>query len=88
MKTLVLVFIGMMLAFLAESCQGDRTRGQQSVLKSVKSAVKGHSVWHGIYIATETGRQMRAVVHYSVRLCNSNHRRARDLCHDAQILLQ
>jgi hypothetical protein len=36
MKTLVLVFIGMMLVFLAESCQGDSTQGQQSVLKTVE----------------------------------------------------
>jgi hypothetical protein len=28
-----------MLAFLAESCQGDRTQGQQSVLKTAKSAL-------------------------------------------------
>jgi hypothetical protein len=49
-------------AFLSESCQGDRTQGQQSILKSAKSTVELHSVWHGIYVATETGGQMRAVV--------------------------
>jgi hypothetical protein len=37
MKTLVLVFIGMTSAFLAESCQDDRTQGQQSVLKIAAS---------------------------------------------------
>jgi hypothetical protein len=68
MKTLVLVLIGMTSAFLAESCQGDRTQGQQSVLKTAKSTVEVHSVWHNIYVATETGGQMRAVVCYSVRL--------------------
>jgi hypothetical protein len=55
MRTLVLVFIGMTSAFLAESCQGDRTQGQQSVLKIAKSTVEVHSVWHDIYVATETG---------------------------------
>jgi hypothetical protein len=32
MKTLVLVFNGMTLAFLAERCQCDRTQNQQSAL--------------------------------------------------------
>jgi hypothetical protein len=47
MKTLVLVFVftGMTM-FLAESCQGGQTQGQQSVLKIVKSTVNVHSVWH------------------------------------------
>jgi hypothetical protein len=58
--------IGMMSAFLAESCQGDWTQGQQSVLKIAKSTVKVHSGWHDIYVATETGGQMWAVVYYSV----------------------
>jgi hypothetical protein len=75
-------------AFLAESCQGDRTQGQQSVLKTAKSTVEVHSVWHDIYIATETGGQMRAVVYYSARLRNSDRERARDLRRDAQILPQ
>jgi hypothetical protein len=30
MKTLVLLFIGMTSAILAECCQGDRTQGQQT----------------------------------------------------------
>jgi hypothetical protein len=51
MNTLELV-----LAFLAESRQGDRTQGQKSVLKTAKSTVEVHSVWHDIYVATETGR--------------------------------
>jgi hypothetical protein len=72
----------------AESCQGDRTQGQQSVLKIAKSTVEVHSVWHGIYIATETGGQMRAVVYYSVRLRKSDRERTRDLRRDAQILPQ
>jgi hypothetical protein len=54
MKTLVLVFIGMTSAFLAESCWGDRRQGQQSVLKTAKSTVGVHSVWHDIYVGTET----------------------------------
>jgi predicted membrane-bound mannosyltransferase len=85
MKILVLVFIGM-TAFLAESCQGDRTQGQQSVLKIAKSTVEVHSVWHDIYVATETGGQMRDVVYYSVRLRKSDRERARELRRDAQIL--
>jgi hypothetical protein len=40
MRILLLVFIGMMSAFLAESCQGDRTQGQQSILKISKSTVE------------------------------------------------
>jgi hypothetical protein len=84
MKTLELVFIGMTLGFLAESYQGDRT--QQSVLKITKSTVEVHSVWHDIYVATETGGQMRAVVYYSARLRKSDHERVRDLRRDAQIL--
>lgn len=36
--TLVLVFTGMTSAFLSESCQGDQTQGQQSVVKILKSA--------------------------------------------------
>jgi hypothetical protein len=39
MKTLVLVIIEMTSAFLAESCQGDRTQGQQSQLKISKSTL-------------------------------------------------
>jgi hypothetical protein len=55
MKTLVLVFIGMTSAFLAESCQGNPTQGQQSVLKITKSTVEVHSVWHNILLR-QTGR--------------------------------
>jgi hypothetical protein len=79
MKILVLVFIGMTSAFLDESCLGDRTQGQQSDLKIAKSTVEVHSVWHNIYVATETGGQMRAVVYYSVRLRKSDRERVRDL---------
>jgi hypothetical protein len=86
MKTLVLVFIGMTSAFLAESCQGDRTQGQQSVLKTAKITVELHWMWHNIYVANETGGQMRAVVYYSVRLRNSDRERARDLRRVAEIL--
>jgi hypothetical protein len=88
MKTLVLVLIVMTSAILAESCQGDRTQVQQSVLLKLKSKVEVHSAWHDIYVATETGGQMRAVVYYSVRLCKSGRERARDLHRDAQILPQ
>jgi hypothetical protein len=86
MKILVLVFNRMTSAFLAESCQGDRTQGQQSVLKIATSTVEVHSAWHDIYVATETGGQMRAVAHYSSRLRKSDRERARDLRRDAQIL--
>jgi hypothetical protein len=67
MKTFVLVFIRMTSAFLTESCQGDRTHGQQSVLKIAKSTVEIHSVCLDIYVAIETGGRMRAVVYYSAR---------------------
>jgi hypothetical protein len=88
MKTLVFVFIGMTSGLMAESCQGDQTRGQQSVLKISKSTVEVHSVWHDIYVATETGGKMRAVLYYSMRLRKSDRERARDLRRDAQILPQ
>jgi hypothetical protein len=81
----VLVFIGMTSAFLAESCQGDRTQGQQSVLKIAKITVEVHSVWHDICVAAETGGNMRAVEYYSVRLRKSDRERARDLRRDVQI---
>jgi hypothetical protein len=73
-------------AFLADSCQGDQTQEQQSVLKVGKSIVEIHSVWYDIYIATETGGQMSAVVYYSMHLHKSDHKRVRDLHCDAQIL--
>jgi hypothetical protein len=88
MKTLELVFIGMTSAFLTDSCQGDRTQGQQSVLKIAKSTVAAHSVWHDNYVATETGGQMRAVVCCSMRLRKSDRERARGVRRDAQILPQ
>jgi hypothetical protein len=84
----VLVFIGMTSAFLAESCQGDRTQGQKSVLKIAKSTAEVHSLRHDIYVATETGGWMRAVVYHSVRLPKSDRERARDLRRCAQILAQ
>jgi hypothetical protein len=49
-----------------------------------KSTVEVQSVWHGIYVATETGGQMWAVAYYSVRLRKSDRGRARDLRRDAQ----
>jgi hypothetical protein len=58
------------------------------VLKTAKSTVEVHSLWHDIYVATETGRQMRAVVYYSVRLRKSDREKARDLSRVAQILPQ
>jgi hypothetical protein len=60
METLILASIGMTSAFLAESCQGDRTQGKQSFLRIAKSTVEVHEVWHDIYVATETGGQIRA----------------------------
>jgi hypothetical protein len=86
MKTLVLVFIGMKSAFLAESCQGDWTQRQKFLLKTAKSKFGVHSVWHDIYVATEAEGQKRAVVYYSLCLCKSNRERARNLHRDAQIL--
>jgi hypothetical protein len=86
MKTLAIVFVGMASVFLAENCQGDRTRGQQSVLKTAKHTVEVHSVWHDIYVATETGGQMRAVVYYSARLRKSDSERAREQSSEAQML--
>jgi hypothetical protein len=67
---------------------GYRAQGQQSVLKIAKSTFKVHLVWNNIYIPTETGRQMWAVMYYSICLCKSNCERARDLCCDAHILTQ
>jgi hypothetical protein len=63
MTALLLVFIGMM-AFLAESCHGDQTQGQQSVLKIMKTTVKVHSVWH-INVTAKTDGQMQAAVYNS-----------------------
>jgi hypothetical protein len=82
----VLLFIWM--TFLSETCRGDRTQGQQSVIKIAKITVEVHSVWHDIYVATQTGGQMWAVVYYSARLRKSDRERARDLRRDAQILPQ
>jgi hypothetical protein len=88
MEILVLVCFGMTSEFLAESCQSDWTQSQQSVLKIVKSTVEVNLVWHSIYIATETGGQMWAVVFFPVHLRKINCERARDLRHNAQILIQ
>jgi hypothetical protein len=46
------------------------------------------SVARYIYVATETGGKMRAVVYYSARLRKSDRERTRDLRRDAQILPQ
>jgi hypothetical protein len=54
MKILVLVFTVMTSAFLTESCQGDRTQGQQSVLKLRE--VQSRCTWCGTI--SETGLQM------------------------------
>lgn len=88
LKTLILVVIGVLSAFLAKGFLGNRTKGQQSVLKFVESTVIVHLVRHDICIVTETGGMMWAVVCYFTHLCKSNHKKARDLCHDAQILSQ
>jgi hypothetical protein len=87
MKTSVLVFVGMTSAFLAESCQGDRTQGQQCSKNREKYIRSALGVARYI-VATETGGQMRAVVYYSARLRKSDHERAKDLHCDAQILPQ
>jgi hypothetical protein len=51
--------------------------------KNCKSTVEVHSVRHGICVTTETGGQIQAVVHYSVRLRKRDSKRARDLRRDA-----
>jgi hypothetical protein len=88
MKILLLVFIGMTSAFLVESCQGDWTQEKRPVLNIAKSTVEVHSVWHDMYVPTETGGQIRAVECYSVRLRKNDRERARDQRRDAQILPQ
>jgi hypothetical protein len=42
-------------------------------------AVTVHLEQHNIYVATETGRQMQAVVYYSMCLHKHDHTTARDL---------
>jgi hypothetical protein len=59
-----------------------------NISKFSKTTVEVQSVWHDIYVATETGWQMRAVEYYSVRLRKRDRERARDLRRDAQILPQ
>jgi hypothetical protein len=54
-----------------ESCRVSEQEGN-NVLKIVKSTVKVHLVWHSIHTGTETGRQMWAVVYYSMRLRKTN----------------
>jgi hypothetical protein len=58
MNIIVLVFIRVTLAFMAASCQDDRTQGQQSGIKTAKSTVELHSACQDIYVATEVGAQM------------------------------
>lgn len=74
----MLVLIGMMSAFLAESCQCDRTQGQQSVLTSANTVLE-RKVWQGICVAAETGRQMGAVMCYCLHLRKRYSGRASDL---------
>jgi ABC-type Fe3+ transport system permease subunit len=85
---LVLVFIWMTSAFLVEKCWGDQTQGWQSVLKTVKSTVTVHLVWHTFYVAAETGGQMQAVVFYCMCLHKSACEKVKDLCRSAWILPQ
>jgi hypothetical protein len=40
-----------------------------------------------MYVATDTGGQMRAVVYYSVRLRKSDRKRARDLRRDIATII-
>jgi hypothetical protein len=75
-------------AFMAESCKGDRTQEQQPIIKTAKSTIEVHSLWHDIYVATEAGGQIRVVVCYCGRLRMGDRERARDLNRDAQILTQ
>jgi hypothetical protein len=83
------VFIGMTLAFVAESHQGDWTQGLQSVVKPLESTGRVHSVWHSICVATETSGQIRSVLYYTVFLCKSYCKGEKDLQHhDTQILPQ
>lgn len=51
MKTLLALFLGITSALMPESCRGDRIQGQQLVLRTVKSTVEVHWVWHDIYVA-------------------------------------
>jgi hypothetical protein len=87
-EKIVLVSTGMTLAFMVKSCQGDRTQEQQSVLKIAKITTEVHSMWHNIYIATETGRHMRAVLYYSMCLRKSDCKETGDLRCDEQMLPQ
>jgi hypothetical protein len=57
-KDIFVVVHWMTSAFVAESCQGDRRQGQQSVLKTAKITIEVHSVGHDMW----------AVMNYSVRL--------------------
>lgn len=71
MKTLVLVFIGMMWVFLAKLCQGHRTQEKQTVLKTATSTDSVHLAGHDINVDTEIGWQTRAAAYCSVRLCKN-----------------
>jgi hypothetical protein len=83
----VLVFTVMTSVFLAEICQGDRTQGQQSILKLRKVQAK-YTRCGTISTYLLAGGQMRAVVYYSARLRKSDNERMRDLRRDEQILPQ
>jgi hypothetical protein len=68
METLVLAFIGMTSAFLAELSGLTKTQGQQPVLATVKSTDEVNFMWHKIHVAAVTGQQMLAFVHYTVHV--------------------
>jgi hypothetical protein len=58
---------------------------QQTVRETAKSTVELHSACYDIYVATDTGRQLWAVVCYWARLRKGDREKARDLCRDAQV---
>jgi hypothetical protein len=51
--------------------------GGGGCLKIATSTVEVHSVWHNMYLASETGGQMRSVVYYSVLLLKREGRTPR-----------
>jgi hypothetical protein len=86
------VFIGMTAAFFTESSHGNRTRGQQSVLKTCEKYSEVQLFWHCIYVATETGLLcvcvcVRVRACYSVRLRMIDSQRETDQHRDEQIVL-
>jgi hypothetical protein len=87
-EILVLVFARMILAFLSEGCQSDRTRGERSAAKTANITLELLTAWHDIHVPTETVGQMRCVTYYSARLHKSDDETAWDPRRNPQILPQ